>query len=192
MLQPKLQNVSENFDAEILNKIARGDKYAISEIYKPLKAIANNVFRHYGIKNYDLVDEIVNDVITEIVFSKKVFTEPFNVMGYLYHITKSLVCRHLRDSIPFVGQEVDSENLIDINPQVDSYIAKYEANDAIDICLGLLSSQEFDMIEKIRTGETADSLTRQLGYKNREVFHVRKCIVIAKFRKLLRKHGVDF
>jgi len=184
--------VPENFDSEILNKIQKGDKYAVNQIYKPLKAMANNVIRHYGIKNYDLVHEIVNDVIIEIVLSKKVFTEPFNVMGYLYHITKSLVCRHLRDIIPFVGQELDSENLIEINPQIDSDIAKYEANDAIDICLGLLSSQELDMIEKIRTGESADCITQQLGYKNKEVFRVRKCIVLAKFRKLLRKHGVDF
>ncbi|MFA5817498.1 MAG: hypothetical protein WC865_17990 [Bacteroidales bacterium] len=113
-------------------------------------------------------------------------------MGYLYHISKSLVCRHLRDSILFSQQEVDFENLIDINQQIDADIAKYEANDAIDICLGLLSSQELEMVEKIRTGESADSLTKQLGYKNKEVFHVRKCIVIAKFRRLLRAHGVDF
>jgi DNA-directed RNA polymerase specialized sigma24 family protein len=184
--------MAEVFDSEVLNKIRNGEQLAINQIYKPLKVMASNIFRHYGIKNYDLAHEIVKDVITEVVLSKKKFTEPFNVMGYLYHITKSLICRHLRDSIPMVGQEMDSENLKEICPQIDSDIAMYEANDAIDVCLGFLNDREILLIEKIRSGESADNLTREFGYKNKEVFRVRKSIVIAKFRSLLRKNGVDF
>ena len=183
--------MSETFDSEILNKIKHGDQQAIYKISNCLKAMAHNIMRQYDIKNYDLAKEFAHDVISEIVMNKRIFREPFNVMGHLYHITKSLICRHLRDSIPMSGRELDSEYLNDMNPQLDADIAKYEANDAIDICLGFMSEHEVQLIEKIRSGETADNLTQQLGYKNKDVFQVRKSVVIAKFRSLLRKNGVD-
>ncbi|TSA34952.1 MAG: hypothetical protein D4R64_10550 [Porphyromonadaceae bacterium] len=183
--------MSETFDSEILNKIKHGDQQAIDKIFNCLKAMAHNILRQYDIKNYDLAKEIAHDVIAEIVMSKRIFTEPFNVMGYLRHITKSLICRHLRNSIPLAGREVDTENLIDMNPQLDADISKYEINDAFDICLGFMSENEVQLIEKIKSGESAENLTQQLGYKNKEVFQVRKSVVIAKFRGLLRKNGVD-
>ncbi|MFA6128199.1 MAG: hypothetical protein WC699_12930 [Bacteroidales bacterium] len=183
--------MSETFDSRILNKIKIGDQQAIDKISNCIKAMAYNIFRLYDIKNYDLAKEIAYDVIAEIVMNKRIYAEPFNVMGYLHHITKSLICRHLRDSIPKDGREFDSENLKDMDLSVDSDIAKFEANDAIDICLSFLSEHEVQLIEKVRSGESAENLTAQLGYKNKEVFMVRKSIVISKFRKLLRNHGVD-
>lgn len=153
--------------------------------------MANSIFRIYGIKNYDLADEIAHDVISEIVMSKKIFADPFNVMGYLRHITKSLICRHLRDTIPFDGRDLDSEKLLELHPQLDENIAKFEANDAIDICLDLLNDKEVLMIEKVRSGESTDNLTREFGYKNKDVFMVRKSNIITKFRQLLRNNGVD-
>ena len=183
--------MSEAFDAEILNKIKQGDQQAIKRVFNCSKAMAHTIMRQYDIKNYDLAKEIASDVISEIVISKRSFLEPFNVMGYLYYITKSLICRHLRHSIHISGKDLDSEYLIDMNPLLDAEITKYEANDAIDICLGLMKEHEVHLIEKIRSGETAENLTLQLGYKNKEVFQVRKSLVIRKFRNLLRENGID-
>jgi hypothetical protein len=67
----------------------------------------------------------------------------------------------------------------------------FEVSDAIDYCLGLLGEKERMLIEGLLNEEPAECLKESLGYKNLEVLYSRKSTVVAKFRELLRNHGVD-
>ncbi len=183
--------MSENFDAEILDKIRKGDEASINLIKKPLKNMCLSICRKYGIKNYGLADEIVHEVLIEIALSKKAFTEPFNVMGYLYTITDRLICRHLRENFKYIDGGVSPAAFTAGPVSMDLEIELYEISDATDVCLGYLTNKEQQLMEGILDDLSPENMAEKLDYKNLNVFYARKSMVISKFRELLRKHGLD-
>jgi DNA-directed RNA polymerase specialized sigma24 family protein len=183
--------MSENFDAEILDKIRKGEQASINLIKKPLKNTCMTICRKYGIKNYGLADEIVHEVLIEISLSKKVFAEPFNVLGYLHTITDRLICRHLRENFKYIDGGASPAAFTAGPASMDLEIELYEISDATDVCLGYLTNKEQQLMEGILDDLSPENLAEKLDYKNLNVFYSRKSLVIPKFRELLRKHGLD-
>jgi len=175
---------------EVPNLIRQGDTYAIKLVNKRLIITAKVILKDYGIRNHQLAKEIADEVIDEIYSRKRPFDETRNINGYLYCITKNIIFRNFRQRIP-IAENNEPTRLLDILPETDSDISLYELDDVFDQCLKLLHEKDRELMEGLIKDEPAEYFMEKFGYKNMNVFCARKSQVVAKFRDLVSKHGVD-
>jgi hypothetical protein len=187
-----LQKMSKDFDPDILDKIKKGDQIAINLVKGPIREMTIHLFKHYGINNFRIVDEFVNDVISEVILRKTPILIETSVMGFFRNVARNLICRHLRYKITRTNHHEDFNGHLETLPFFDQAIPIWELAEIIELCSNRLSKKEHKLMEGILEEKSSEELVKQLGFKNNEVLYVRTCKVKAKFRILLQKHGVDF
>jgi len=181
----------DKLNPEILNLVRDGNNDAIAQVKKILWKISYSIFRDQGIRDRLLMKQIVSEVIIEIYARRSPFDETKNINGYLYRVTKNILFRYFREKIPGSGQFEETIKLLDAVPELDAEIALFEFDDAMEYCLTQLNQKERMLIEGLLREESTEDLMKKLGYKSPGVFRTRKCLVLAKFRAIAIKNGVD-
>ena len=182
--------MKDKLNPEILNLVRAGNKDAIIQVNKVLWQISYSIFKDYGVRDRMLMKQIVSEVLVEIYARRRPFDKTKNINGYLYSVTKNILLRHFREQIPGSGQSEETIKLLDAMPEVDSDIAIFEFDNAIEYCLTQVNPKERMLIEGLLNEESRKELMDKLGYKSPGVFRTRKCIVLAKFRAIAKKNGV--
>jgi len=184
--------MEKSFDTNILRRIQNGDQSAINLVKEPIREMTILLFKQFRIANYEMVNEIVSDVITEVILRKTPIHIETSVMGFFRNMARNLICRHLRYKIARTNNHEDFNYHLDTFPYIDQTIPIWELAEIIELCLSLLTIKERELMEGILAEQSSEELVKQLGFKNNEVLYVRACKVKAKFRKLLLIHGVGF
>jgi hypothetical protein len=149
------------------------------------------LFKQYGISNYELVNEFVSDVISEVVLRKTPIHINTNVMGYFWNLSRNLIFRHLRYKIRKTNNHENLNDHLETLPCFDQAIPIWELEEIIGICLKMLSKRERELMEGLIAKTASEELVQQLGFKNVEVLYTESYEVKKKFRGLLQSHGVD-